>query len=109
MNGLGKSDGRVVPTKPPNKGRKQKTRGYGQPYAGTKAETPDTDKGKPKAEATEADQPAEGVEGKRPAEGNLQQQTMLRTQRRARMQQELERVRQAARRWRLTFRASRNG
>ncbi|HEX4841549.1 MAG TPA: group II intron reverse transcriptase/maturase [bacterium] len=37
------------------------------------------------------------MEGRRPAKGNLQQQTMLRTQRRDRMQQELERVRQAAR------------
>lgn len=96
MNGHGKSDGRVVPTKSPNKGREQKKRGYGQPYTGTKAETPETDKGKPTAVATDAHQPAEGMEGRRPAEGNLRQQTMLRTQRRVRMQQELERVRQAA-------------
>jgi RNA-directed DNA polymerase len=67
------------------------------PNSGTKAETPDTDQGRPKAKATGARQPAEGMEGRRPAEGNLQQQTMLRTQRRVRMQQELERVRQAAR------------
>jgi RNA-directed DNA polymerase len=66
------------------------------PNLGTKAETPDTDKGRSTAEATEAYQPAEGMEGRHPAEGNLQQRTMLRTQRRARMQQELERVRQAA-------------
>src|SRR5262245_52945703 len=96
MNGPGKSDGCVLPAKSPNKGREQKKRGYGRPYTGTKAETPDTDKGRPTARATEAHQPAEGAEGRRPAKGNPQQQTMLRTQRRDRMQQELERVRQAA-------------
>ena len=39
---------------------------------------------------------AEGVEGRGPAKGNPQERTMLRTQGRARMQQALERVRQAA-------------
>ncbi len=39
---------------------------------------------------------AERVEGRGPAKGNLQERTMLRTQGRARMQQALERVRQAA-------------
>ena len=39
---------------------------------------------------------AEGVEGRGPAKGNPQECTMLRTQGRARMQQALERVRQAA-------------
>lgn len=38
----------------------------------------------------------EGVEGRGPAKGNPQERTMLRTQGRARMQQALERVRQAA-------------
>jgi len=96
MNGPGKSDGRVVPTKSPNKGREQREQSYGRPYAGTKAEAPETDKGRPTADAIEARQPKEGMEGRRPAEGNLRQQTMHRTQRRARMQRELERVRQAA-------------
>lgn len=39
---------------------------------------------------------AEGVEGRGPAKGNPQERAMLRTQGRARMQQALERVRQAA-------------
>lgn len=39
---------------------------------------------------------AEGVEGRGPAQGNPQERAMLRTQGRARMQQALERVRQAA-------------
>lgn len=61
MHGQGKSDGPIVPGKPPNK------------PAG-----------------------AEGVEGRGPAKGNPRKRTMLRTQGRARMQQALERVRQAA-------------
>jgi hypothetical protein len=93
MNGPGKSDGCVVPAKSPNNGRERRERSDGRPYSDTKAETPETDKEKPKAVAAEAHYPAEGMEGRRPAEGNLQQQTMLRTQRRVRMQQELERVR----------------
>ena len=70
MNGHGKSDRRVVPTKPPNNGS-------GQPLAA-------------------ATQPAEAVEGRRLAKGNPHQQTMLRTQRRVGMPHELERIRQAA-------------
>ena len=66
------------------------------PYLGTKAETPETDTGNPKAETTQSHLPAEGMEGRRPAKGNLRQQTMHRTQSRGRMPQELERVRQAA-------------
>lgn len=61
MHGQGKSDGPIVPGKPPNK---------------------------PSG--------AEGVEGRGPAKGNPQERAMLRTQGRARMQQALERVRQAA-------------
>ena len=68
------------------------------PNLGTKAETPETDKGNPKAETTPSHLPAEGMEGRRPAKGNLRQQTMHRTQSRGRMPQELERVRQAAKR-----------
>ena len=70
MNGHGKSDRRVVPTKPPNNGS-------GHPLAA-------------------APQPAEAVEGRRLAKGNPHQQTMLRTQRRVGMPHELERIRQAA-------------
>jgi RNA-directed DNA polymerase len=68
----GKSDSRVVPTKPPNKGD-----------------------GKPPLGSTRS-KPAEAVEGRRLAKSNPQQQTMLRTQRRVRMPHELERIRQAA-------------
>jgi RNA-directed DNA polymerase len=63
MHEHGKSDRRVVPMKPLNKGHKR---------------------------------PAEAVEGRRLAKGNPRQPTMFRTQRRVRMSQELERVRQAA-------------
>ncbi|HEY6926260.1 MAG TPA: group II intron reverse transcriptase/maturase [Steroidobacteraceae bacterium] len=98
MNGRGESDGRVVPTKLPNKGGRRKAPGDGGPYSGTKAETPDTDKGAPKALGAHADPPAEAVEGRRPAKGNTPQQNMLRTQSRERMQSALERVRRAARR-----------
>ncbi len=93
MNGRGKSDGREVPTKPPNKDGRWRNRGDGEPYPGTKAETPDTDKGAPKAAGTEAGPTAEAVEGRRPAKGNSRQQNMLRTQGRERMQSALERVR----------------
>ncbi len=71
MNRLGKSDGRVLPTKSPNNEREWRKRGYGRPYAGTKAETPETDKGRPTVEATDAHQPAEGMEERRPTKGNL--------------------------------------
>jgi len=74
MHGHGKSDRRVVPTKPPNKG---------------------TDEPPQRATRTK---PAEAVEERRLAKSNPQQQTMLRTQRRVRMSPELERIRQAARR-----------
>lgn len=71
-------------------------RGYGGSYTGTKAETLETDKGLPTAENTGCQPTAEVVEERRPAKGNLPQQTMRRTQSRERMQQALERVRQAA-------------
>ena len=71
-------------------------RSYGGSYTGTKAETLETDKGLPTAESTGSGPTAEVVEERRPAEGNLAQQTMRRTQSRERMQQALERVRQAA-------------
>jgi RNA-directed DNA polymerase len=72
MNEHGKSDRRVVPTKPPNKGIAE-----------------------PLQKAARA-KPAEAVEGRRLAKSNSQQQTMLRTQRRVRMSPELARIRQAA-------------
>ena len=72
MHEHGKSDRRVVPTKPPNKGIGETPKGAPHP------------------------KPAEAVEGRRLAKSNPQQQTMFRTQRRARMPHELERIRQAA-------------
>ena len=99
MDGHEKSDGRVVPTKQPNKGGKPPgDPGYGNPYTGTKAETPDTAKGKPKAQFPGAVPTAEAAEGRRPAKENLLRQTTHRTQGRARVQHALERVRVAAKR-----------
>jgi group II intron reverse transcriptase/maturase len=80
----------------PNKGGPQKERGYGDPYTGTKAETPDTAKGRPTAPSVEADPTAEGTEGKGMAEGNLRQQNAPRTPSREGTHSALERVRQAA-------------
>jgi len=97
MNGHGKSGRPTVPMKSPNKGGPQKERGYGDPYTGTKAETPDTAKGKPTAPSVEADSTAEGMEGKGLAEGNLRQQNAPRTRSREGVHSALERVRQAAR------------
>src|SRR3954470_21612954 len=52
MNGHGKSDGCLLPAKPPNKGGGRMGRSYGGSYTGTKAETLETDKGLPTAEST---------------------------------------------------------
>jgi len=72
MNEHGKSDKRVVPTKPLNKGVGECLQGRTRPH------------------------PAEVVEGRRLAKSNPQQRTMLRTQRRVGMPPQLERIRQAA-------------
>ncbi len=81
MHGHGKSDRRVVPTKPPHKD-------HGM--------TPTSAPGKSSAPQTSRRRSAEAVEGRRLAKGNPRQRTMLRTQRRVRMPRELERIRQAA-------------
>src|SRR5262245_63571916 len=81
MNDHGKSDGRVVPTKRPNKDRGEQAR---------------TVLGVPSTPESESPALTEAVEGSRPAKGNTQQQSMLRTQGRVGMSPELERVRQAA-------------
>ena len=98
MYGSGKSDRRMVPTKPPNK-RKPPSRDFIKviPTAGTKVETPETDKGGPKVRSCRSGRTAEEVEGRRLAKRNLRQQNMLRTQGRASMHNALGRVRQAAR------------
>jgi len=74
MNEHGKSDGPVVPAKPPNNGGDDRL-----------------DRRHPKLP------PAERTEGRGPAKGNLQEQTTLRTQGRDGVQRALARVRQAAR------------
>ncbi len=74
MNEHGKSDGPVVPAKPPNNGE------------GTRL-----DLSRPKPT------PAEGAEGRGPVKGNPQESNTLRTQYREGVQQALTRVRQAAR------------
>ena len=97
MNGHGKSDRPVVPGKPPNKEGHPGPESHGGPYSGTKAETPDTDKGTPTAPPVPGGTTAEGVEGRGLAKGNPRQQTTPRTQDRAGVQRALERVRRAAR------------
>ena len=72
MHEHGKSDRREVPTKPPNKGAGESQQGLARA------------------------KPAEAVEGRRLAKSNPHQRTMFRTQRRARMSPDLERIRQAA-------------
>lgn len=74
MHEHGKSDGPVVPAKPPNNG------------GGTRL-----DPGRPKSS------PAEEAEGRGPVKGNPQEHTTLRAQDRTGVQQALARVRQAAR------------
>jgi len=96
MNGHGKSDRPEVPAKSPNKDGPQRLQGYGEPYTGTKVETPDTAKGAPTVPAADAAPTAEGREGKGLAEGNLRQQNALRTWSRQGAHSALERIRQAA-------------
>ncbi len=96
MNGHGKSDRRVVPTKPSNKEGKRGKRLYGDLYTGTQAETPDTAKREPTEVRRPAGPTAEGVEGRRLAKGNPPQQNMLRTRSREGMPSALERIGQAA-------------
>jgi len=97
MDGHGKSDRPVVPGKPPNKEGHRGPRGHGRPYSGTKAETPDTDKGMPTVPPAPGGSTAEGVEGRGLAKGNPRQHTTPRTQGRVGVHGALERVRQAAR------------
>lgn len=99
MNDLEKSDGCVVPAKPLNNGRLQTTSDHGAPYTGTKAETPDTDKGAPVVRGTGAGVSAEVVEGRHSTRGNTDQQNASRTQSRIQgAPNALDRVREAAKR-----------
>ena len=101
MNEHGKSDGSVVPSKSPNKGVLPRQRSDGEPYTGTKVETPDTAKGEPKAQRTEATTTAEAAEGRDPANGNPSPPNTFRTPSREDVHSARERVRQAARNQRL--------
>jgi group II intron reverse transcriptase/maturase len=97
MNGRGKSDGLVVPGKPANHAARGGGRGHGKPYTGTKAETPETDKGGPEGpKPAKGEEAAERVEGRRPAKGNPREGGVCRTQGRGSAPSALERVRQAA-------------
>jgi RNA-directed DNA polymerase len=92
----GKSDGPVVPMKRPNKEGKGRDRGNGRPYTGTKAETPDTAKGKPKDEALGTAPTAEVVEGRGPAKGNPRTQNASQAQDWTDVRSARERIREAA-------------
>ena len=94
----GESDSRVVPKKPPNKDGPKRTHDHGVPYTGTKAETPDTAKGKPTVTRAESNPLAEVVEGRRLVKGNVCQPTAPRTQSRTSASSGLTGVREAARR-----------
>jgi group II intron reverse transcriptase/maturase len=96
MHAPGKSDRLRVPTKSSNKEARHGAEGHGGPYTGTKAETPDTDKGTPTAARASAVADAEGMEGRSLAKGNTGEQNAHRTQCRARAPSALDRVREAA-------------
>ncbi|MFH1834274.1 MAG: group II intron reverse transcriptase/maturase [bacterium] len=97
MNGHGKSDRLVVPTKPPNKdGRRESIEAMADPNLGTKVETPDTDKGKPTTTPAQGSPAAEEVEERSLAKGNLRQLNTPRTLGRQGVQSALARVREAA-------------
>jgi group II intron reverse transcriptase/maturase len=97
MNNHGKSDSPIVPAKLPNKGGRRDKPSYGDPYTGTKVETPDTAKGPPKDRGAEARPTAEVVEGRGLAKGNMSQQNERRTQSRyQRASSALDRVRRVA-------------
>ena len=98
MHDQRKSDAPIVPGKSPNKGGGpgRPTTGYGPPYLGTKAETPDTDKGEPTAQAAPPWLTAEGMEERGAPKGNPVPQTRSRAQSRRDLSQALDRVRAVA-------------
>ena len=98
MNGSEKSDRRVVPARSPNKGERRRRSEAKQNLAwGTKAETPETEKGTATVSSAMAAVPAEGLEERRLAKGNPHQRPTHRTQGRARVSPPLARIRRAAR------------
>ena len=96
MNERRKSDRPVVPSKRPNKDAASGQRGHGEPYTGTKVETPDTAKGEPKGQRIGRPSTAEGVEGRGLAKENLSQQNRLRPPSRPSLSSALERIREVA-------------
>jgi RNA-directed DNA polymerase len=68
----------------------------GRPQTGTKGETPDTAKGRPKVTSERTAPTAEGVEGRGQAEGNPPMRNMSRTQGRADMTSARARIGEAA-------------
>jgi len=97
MYGTRKSDRSIVPEKPPNKGGQRGEAVHGEPYTGTKAETPDTAKGSPTDPCADTRPIAEAVEERDLAKGNTDQQNAPRTQSRIRgVTSALDRVREAA-------------
>lgn len=98
MNRTEKSDRRVVPAKRPNNDESHDgVKAMADPSLGTKAETPETDKGRPTVAASVVSSSAEDVEGRRLAKGNPLQRPTHRTQGRGRVSPSLERIREAAR------------
>jgi len=71
MNERGKSDRPIVPGKRSNNDAFWRQRSDGEPYTGTKVETPDTAKGGPNAQRSAGTATAETVEGRGLAKGNL--------------------------------------
>jgi RNA-directed DNA polymerase len=96
MHGREKSDGRVVPAMSANAGLHRRPGSQGEPYTGTKGETPDTAEGEPAAEWSRGGAHAESVEGRRPAKGNTDRQNASRTQSRTHANNALDRVRRVA-------------
>jgi group II intron reverse transcriptase/maturase len=96
MDEHGKSDRPIVPTKRPNKDAGAGRGGHGEPYPGTKAETPDTAKGEPTGQGGRSQATAAGVEGRGLAKGNPSQQNGSRPPSRPSLRSALERIRRVA-------------
>ena len=89
-----KSDRLIVPGKPPNKATlRVRAMPMPAPHWGTKAETPETDKGRAKRMATIRSRAAEAVEGRGLTKGNTAERNTRRTQCRGSVPNELDRVR----------------
>ncbi len=97
MNGGGKSGSCIVPAKSVNAASHRGPWSHGEPYPGTKGETPETAKGEPKASRSGGVGDGESVEGRQLAKGNTVEQHASRTQSLAGANSALDRVREAAR------------